>query len=368
MVNSMAGRASEIDDELRTIWNRKLYHWWHHYNEEYLAARMKPPLIELSLAARTLGQWDRGHRRISVSAEHVRRDSWMAVMDTLRHEMAHQYVDEILQVEDETPHSAAFAQACRQLRCSPRAAATQAEREGEDERLLRVIKKVLSLAASPNEHEAQVAVEKARRLLLEYNVDVVALDRERGFGSRCLGPIKGRRSSWELWLAMILNEFFFVEVLWTRSYDAPTDKDGTILTVYGTATNLEMAEYVYDYLSQLLRRLWPQYVQTAGIRGNRERQRYFAGVLQGFHGKLAERERRAPSVGSDLVWLGDSRLVDYYRYHNPRVVTRTTGGVVASDAYRDGVDEGRRVTIHPPVAGATVDGGLLVARGNGRSG
>ena len=354
------------EGELWTTWNRKLYHWWRHYNEEYLAGRLKPPLIELSPAVRTLGQWDRTHRRISVSVEHVKSDPWMAVMDTLRHEMAHQYTDEILEVSDETPHSAAFAQACRQLRCSPRASATQALGEqSEDERLLRVIKKVLSLAGSPNEHEAQAAVEKARRLLLDYNVDVVALDRERGFGSRCLGPIKGRRSSWELWLAMILNEFFFVEVLWTRSYDTLRDRDGTILTVYGTATNLEMAEYVYDYLSQLLTRLWPQYVQRARIRGNRERQRYFAGVLQGFHGKLAEQETRSRSGERELVWMGDSRLAEYYRYHNPRVVTRTTGGVVASDAYRDGVEEGRRVTIHQPVAAPAANGRLLAARGGG---
>lgn len=364
-MNSVAAESARgIDGELWTVWNRKLYHWWLHYNEEYLAGRLKTPLIELSPAVRTLGQWDRTHRRISVSVAHVRGDPWMAVMDTLRHEMAHQYVDEILEVNDETPHSAAFARACRELRCSPRASATQAQGE-EDERLLRVLKKVLSLAASPNEHEAQAAVEKARRLLLDYNADVVALDRERDFGNRCLGPIKGRRSSWELWLAMILNEFFFVEVLWARSYDALGDRDGTVLTVYGTATNLEMAEYVYAYLSQLIYRLWPQYVQRLGIQGNRERQGYFAGVLQGFHGKLTERERQSRSAGRELVWIGDSRLMEYYRYHNPRVVTRKTGGVVASDAFLDGVEEGRRVSIHPPVAAVTASGGLLAARGGG---
>ena len=300
--------ARGIDGELWTVWNRKLYHWWLHYNEEYLAGRLKTPLIELSPAVRTLGQWDRTHRRISVSVAHVRGDPWMAVMDTLRHEMAHQYVDEILEVNDETPHSAAFDRACRQLRCSPRASATQALGEG---------------------------------------------------------PIKGRRSSWELWLAMILNEFFFVEVLWARSYDALGDRDGTVLTVYGTATNLEIAEYVYAYLSQLIYRLWPQYVQRLGIQGNRERQGYFAGVLQGFHGKLTERERQSRSAGRELVWIGDSRLVEYYRYHNPRVVTRKTGGVVASDAFLDGVEEGRRVTIHPPVAAVTASGGLLAVRGGG---
>jgi hypothetical protein len=48
------------------------------------------------------------------------------------------------------------------------------------------------------------------------------------------------------------------------------------------------------------------------------------------------------------------------------VETRTTGGVLATNAYRDGVEEGRRVTIRPPVGAAASAGGLLTGRGGGR--
>ena len=66
------------------------------------------------------------------------------------------------------------------------------------------------------------------------------------------------------------------------------------------------------------------------------------------------------------MWQGDSRLAEYYRYLNPKVETRATGGVLATNAFRDGVEEGRRVTIHPPVGAATGTGGLLAGRGDGR--
>jgi len=361
--------GGHIRAELWEAWTRKLYSWWHHYNAEYLAGALEPPVIELGDSEHRLGVWDGEHRRIVLSARHLEGDPWTAVMDTLRHEMAHQFAHEVLGAGDETQHGDAFRRACHRLRCEPRASVSAAGSArgapgGEDERLLRVLKKVLSLADSPNEHEAQAAVNKARRLLLDYNLDVVSLDRERQFEARSLGPVKGRRASWELWLAMVLNEFFFVEVLWARTYDAARDRDGSVLRVFGTRSNLDMAAYVYDYLAALLPRLWAAYRERAGLTGNGERLRYWAGVVQGFHAKLGEQARDLAAGSEALVWQGDPRLREYYRHHNPRVETRRTSGVRASEAYRDGVDEGRKVSIRRPLSDAPQGfGGRLTARG-----
>ena len=356
----------EIADGLLAAWNRKLYLWFSQYNEEYAGGRLRRPVITLGSGSRKLGSWDPVLRCITISLEHLRRDPWLEVMDTLRHEMAHQYAHEVLGA-GEPPHGPAFRRACRILRCSPRATSVSsgeplaAER---DERIVRVLKKVLSLATSPNENEAQAAVNKARRLLLEYNVDLVAIDRERNFDCMAVGEVKGRRSTWELWVAAILNEFFFVEVLWARTYQPHRDRAGTVLQLFGTPTNLSMASYVHDYLGTLLPRLWNQYRCANRLPGNRERMRYFAGVAQGFHEKLT-REAASPAKPGDeegsaaLVWRGDSRLHAYFRYLNPYVHTRTTAGVSGSEAFRDGVREGRKVEIRRPLTAAAGFGGLL---------
>ena len=349
-----------MDAELHTVWNRRLYAWWDHYNEEYVGSRLQRPLIDLNVDGEALGHWDGELRRISISTSHLRRHAWEAVMDTLRHEMAHQYASEILQA-DEPPHGAAFRRACEIMRCAARATAAPATAGPQEDRIVRVLKKVLSLADSPNEHEAQSAVNKARSLLLEYNLDLVELDRERNFDNRSVGPVKGRRSTWELWLAMILNEFFFVEVLWARSYEARVDREGTILQLYGTATNLEMATYVYEYMTALIQRLWLDFRTQNDIDGNRERMRYYAGVMQGFHAKLKDEAAatRPRSRGSALVWQGDHRLRDYYRYLNPHVETRSTRGVSDSEAFREGIRDGLKVTIRKPLSSADGFGGLL---------
>lgn len=361
--------SDNIRGELEAAWARKLLAWWHHYNAEYLKDALQAPVFELGESRQRLGLWDAEYRRIVISAHHVETDPWTSVMDTLRHEMAHQFAFEILGAGDEAQHGDAFRQACHRLRCEPRAtspAPGSGGRAAEDERLLRVLKKVLSLADSPNEHEAQAAVNKARRLLLDYNLDVVAVDRERQFESRSLGPVKARRASWELWLAMILNEFFFVEVLWARTYDAARDRDGSVLRVYGTHSNLEMAEYVYAYVTGLLPGLWKIYRERVGLTGNGERLRYWTGVLQGFHAKLGDQASQLASSSAALVWQGDPRLREYYRHENPRVEMRRTSGVRASEAYRDGVDDGRKLSIRRPLTESDPgSGGRLPARAGG---
>lgn len=343
---------------LRDAWVRKLYVWWEHYNEAYLARALHRPLIKLTSSGGTLGHWERTQRVIGISARHIESNDWEVVLDTLRHEMAHQFVDEVLQPSGETAHGPAFREACHRLRCEPAASADRDELTPQDDQTLRRIQKLLSMGSSPNENEAQRAMQKAHQLLVKYNIDLVHLDRERRFESRALGEIKGRHTTAEIWLSAILNRFFFVEVIWSQSYDVENDRDGTRLHLYGTRANLEMAEYVHDYLNQLLPRLWDDYREAEGIQNNRERQRYFAGVLEGFHTKLSQQEERLAKEDA-LVWAGDAALAQYYRYVNPHVQTRYAGGGRRSDAYDAGVAEGRNVSIRQPVGQSSGVRGLL---------
>ena len=243
----------ELESDLHRTWGRRLGSWWTQYNDEYVEGRMQAPTFRIGSSESLLGRWDGMRREITLSARHILRDDWTSVLDTLRHEMAHQYVQETLDVTDEPPHGPAFGQACERLRCSPLAGSSVESLTGQGpDKTLRVIQKLLSLAESPNEYEAQAAVQKARRLLVKYNVDVVELDRQRNFNHRVLGDVKARHTSAELWIGSILSRFFFVESLWCQSYDPVNDTRGTALQIYGTAENLDLAAYVYDYLSGLL--------------------------------------------------------------------------------------------------------------------
>ena len=111
------------------------------------------PLVEIVDARSFLGRWYGGERRYAVIAHsHIEEDPWLDVLDTLRHEMAHQYVDEVLAISGEPPHGPAFRRACEKLRCSPRARGVSATGKlTAEDRLLQRLRKVLSLAESPND-------------------------------------------------------------------------------------------------------------------------------------------------------------------------------------------------------------------------
>ena len=342
--------------QLHASWNRKLYAWWEGYNRDYLEGALRRPQIRVGTGDSKLGSWDGERRILTISVDHVQRDPWLAVLETLRHEMAHQYAQEVLRPSGETPHGEAFRHACDRLRCGSRSQATREELASGrhaastvDDVILRRLRKLLSLSASTNEHEAEVAMQKARHLLAKYNIDLVEADRERRFARKALGQVKGRHTSAEIWLAAILSDYFFVEVLWTHSYDAIRDMPGTVLEVFGTPENLEMADYVHGYLNNLLPMLWITYRNENGLSSNRERQRFCAGVLEGFYRKLKAQDRDLRSTHA-LVWKGDPLLRSYFRNINPRVYTRYGGGVTQTQAYRDGLEEGHQVNIHKPVA------------------
>jgi hypothetical protein len=334
---------------LRVEWARQILYWWKYYNSLYLHEALIAPLIDVGDSKTYLGRWRCDPPVITISYDHIVRDSWLTVLDTLRHEMAHQYVDQVIRPDGETAHGPAFRMACKRLRCSDNSSRNISKDPGLQTNVMERVRKVLSLVDSPNEHEAQAAIQKVRMLLLKYNIDLVELDRERQFVRRSIGPIKRRHASFELWLAYILNEHFFVETIWAESYVAHRNQMGTVLEIYGTLANTDMASYVHDYLSNLLHVLWEDYRKKEGIETNKERQRYWSGVLQGFCEKMSNRDRKERSKGGDGrnidVWNGDPQLLEFYHNFNPNVRVRRSGGVRQNGTYIAGMRTGQKVEI-----------------------
>lgn len=363
---------NELTKELRMAWNKKLYQYWEYYNDIYLAEALTRPVIQISKSEQKLGSWNGARRLLTISEFHIRQHPWLSVMEILRHEMAHQYVQEVLKVEDEFPHGPAFKHACERLRCRPCARATPEDLASEElprteeDRLLLKIKKLLALADSPNENEAQAAMKKAHDLLFKHNIDIVELDKERIFGIRCLGKVKGRRASYDFRLASILNEFFFVEVIWQWSYDAQKNKSGVVLQIHGTLENLDMAEYVYTYLLNVLGLLWAEYKGKEGLSGPHERDRYFLGLLIGFYQKLHAQQielKEALRHEKSLIWKGDAKLKEFFQHHHPKICSTRPRGIMPTQAYFDGISKGHQITISRPIEDHRVEfGGYLPER------
>jgi len=138
---------------------------------------------------------------------------WGEVIEVLKHEMAHQYVSEILGDPDGVAHGKAFRELCERLAIDARAAGRPQDSDGGEAapRVLSRIAKLLALAGSANQNEAELAMAEAQRLMLAHNLEMAA-----GHSYRFvhLGRPTGRVTEAERTLANLLAEHFFVEVIW----------------------------------------------------------------------------------------------------------------------------------------------------------
>ena len=162
-------------------------------------------------------------------------------------------------------------------------------------------------------------------------------------------------------LSNILQEYFFVLAIWTYSYDPSRDKPGKRLQICGTKQNIEIASYVYDYVTGASEPLWTAHKASTTtkkkLRGTRLQ--YLAGLLQGLKQKL-ERQKDTLEQEQGLVWVGDTRLTEYYRHLNPRIRSVSGSGVARSRGYADGVRDGRKLNIRRGVGGSARKGGGLI--------
>jgi hypothetical protein len=354
----------KLPSELHRAWLARLARDWNTLNWYYLDGVMKPPIFLLSDSRDRLGQWDTEQRTIAISGWHIATHSWHEVLESLKHEMAHQMVADVWGRRDATPHGPEFRAACARLRCSPRGTVDPGgldratDSDDATDRIVSRIRKLLALGRSPNQHEAALAMERASELLAKFNLDETSLGRERTFFRRCIGPTLARREEHHNMLATILDEHFFVKLIWVPSYVALADSRGIRMEIIGTRQNLDVAEYVHDYLSQTIEQIWSEHRTSDAYRGGRKGQ-FFAGLTRGFMDKL-DGQRAKLVKERALVWKGDSRLRDHVAHLYPRLSRIRAGGVSRGEDYHIGVEQGREITLRMGVTQrSALRGGLL---------
>jgi hypothetical protein len=352
----MVCAMEDLSVELEAALMRALKAAWRDLNDTLFKSKLRPPQLILSDAASRLGQWQPAHRTIEIGRRFAVTAGWGQVVEVLKHEMAHQYVSEVLGDRDGGGHGAPFRELCQRLGIDGRAAGVPEGSDGtEAPRVLARIAKLLALAGSANQHEAELAMAEAQRLMLAHNLESAAT---HAYHFRHLGRPTGRVSEAERTLANILSDHFFVEVIWVPVWRPLEGKRGSVLEVCGSPVNLEMASYVYDFLSRTAERLWSDYRRARHLT-NRDRRTFLAGVMLGFKDKLEAQQARHREEG--LVWVGDGDLGRYFKKRHPHIRWTHYRGSRATEAHSHGRAAGREVVLHRPVA-AGPSGGLKLLR------
>jgi hypothetical protein len=292
---------------------------------------MRRPLLSLRDMTSKLGQWSSEKREICLSRQLVRNHSWDAVVEVLRHEMAHQFVDDVLGAYGEPPHGPTFQRACNLLRANPKASGKYQplhdrifrKSSSSGDKMMVRISKLMALAQSQNQHEAEAAMAKAHQLIAKYNVDLIAQGEHRDFVSIFVGRPALRHFREEHRLGSLLHDFYFVFGIWMPAYVIDKGKMGHVLEISGTVQNVKIAHYVYDYVQQFIGSQWEGYNKDKGL--NRYRKTDFAvGIIDGFRSKLESQKHRKKKPGDKraLIKIEDALLKEYVEYKYPRILHR----------------------------------------------
>lgn len=331
----------ELQRTLRYV--RRIYQ---EYNLSLFKGRLRPPLIEWSAAESELGAYVSAARTLRLSLA-LLDQPWGALLEVLKHEMAHQFVLDELRIVDEGPHGPTFQRVCQQLGIDGRARGMprlDADEASDETRRLRArVEKLLALAESDNQFEAEAATMAARRLMLKYNLERVSGE-DGAYAFVHVGPPTARRPAWQRILAAILADHFFVEVIVVPVFVPEKGRTASVLELCGTADNLALAQYVYAFLERTAHALWKVHKRERQLAGDAGRRSFLFGVLSGFRDKLESDARQHEREG--LVWAGDPALVDFFRRRHPHIRRVGSSGRIDPATYDAGHQAGQRIVLH----------------------
>ncbi|WP_155308909.1 DUF2786 domain-containing protein [Desulfosarcina ovata] len=317
---------------------------------------VRRPLFGIREMPNKLGSWHAARREIALSQELVSRHRWDDVKAVLLHEMAHQVAHEGLRATAETDHGAAFQRACGWLRADPAAAAnyrplSERLRQGDPldtrDRIVVKVRKLMALAESSNANEATAAMRKAYELIARHNLELIQKGAAQTYVSIFIGTPCLRHFREAYHLALLLQDFYFVQGVWIQAWVLDKGKMGRVLEISGTRKNVQIAEYVHGAVSRYIDSAWTDYRRQKGL--NRYRKTDFAvGIIEGFKSTLhMAAQCIRTNLPSDLpVATADPALKGYVdrRYRRVRAFSRQGPGHDPR-VFADGTETGKKLVI-----------------------
>ncbi len=155
-----------------------------------------------------------------------------------------------------------------------------------ENKILTKLEKLLALSDSPNQHEAEAAMEKAIQLATQNNIDlsrVSAQNRPKDqIENEELSANASRLPITHLFVADILKQFFSVRIV-----SGGGRISGRRLYFIGRKSDIENAKFLYGFLNTTFMRLWHgHYKKNPHLNLATARQGYLLGLWQGLTAKL----------------------------------------------------------------------------------
>ncbi len=211
--------------------------------------------------------------------------------------------------------------------------------------VLRKVQKLMALASSSNHNEAEQAMIKSQQLLLKHNIDAKFVDsneEEKVFLKRIM---KQKKENAKMRSIARILETFFVNTIYNRC-------SGYIyLEIIGTATNVEIAEYVADFLDRELENLWDHAKKNhVSLKGMVAKNSFILGIAKGYCDKIHSLKREYQSEVANALMVIEKKLVDAKTMIYPRLQSSRSHGSFCQHSLDLGEQVGRKLNINTAIS------------------
>lgn len=306
----------ELTDHVTRQLSHRLCQQYHTILQTYdLEQYITPATLSLSKSQNQMGSWNSQSRVISLNVKLFDGYSWQEIIEVLKHEVAHQLQWEHFGYDPSQTHQLhgdVFQKSCEMIAVASWARGPRAHIHPKSPTLEELssdtrspwelkIKKLLSLSQSSNEHEAHLALEKAKELSEKNHLWCLNhLDSHPQIHCHSISLYTKRRTELQHFFSQILGEFFDVRPIFNYEYSLKKKCDLYVLDLIGDSKNLLTANYVYHYLSSTFDRLWQERKshllkknQTASMRVAKNS--YYSGLMRGFYETLKAKHQHMSS-------------------------------------------------------------------------
>lgn len=160
------------------------------------------------------------------------------------------------------------------------------------EQLVEKVRKLLSLSKSDNPNEASLALEKAKKLSVEYDLDLASINihekqkEEPIVKGESIGGDTKRISTCQKYISWLIQDYFNVKIIYHGGRYS-----GRTMTFVGKRADIEMAIYINNYLNEEMPRLWKKYYSSNSDIKISDKQSYLYGIYQGLSAKISESKK-----------------------------------------------------------------------------
>lgn len=297
-----------------------------------------------------VGRFDPKTYQIHINKNLIIETKTKTLKDILRHELIH-YLCYIEHGDLEEPHGKRFFDMCNKYSYSDDVASPhidlslayeKIEGDLEAEKIFSKIKNLLKLAESSNPHEAELATLKANELLFKYNIEKGKLHLENDEEFYVHTLLSYKKNNAKLIAIYDIIKHFLVSPILRYS------KNEVSLEVSGSKENIELAEYVAQFLDTEFERLWLMVKkENPNLQGLKDKNSFFKGIAKGYDEKI-QGIRKASPMGKELILL-ENKLKDKVKLYYRSLSQSKSSSSHSKEAFQKGSEIGKSLSVNKAI-------------------